>query len=78
MGDFEGVGRVYRTELNPTPERHPQLEKTDRDRRGKGEHPGKDDEPHDRVELHEEDLGQAPVDPGKKRRPTDRHLDISA
>ena len=77
MGEFEGVGRVYRTELNPQPERHPQIDRTERDKRGKGQDPHHD-EPHDRVELHEEGADSATKKANPQSKPKDRKLDISA
>jgi hypothetical protein len=77
MGDFEGVGRVYRTELNPQPERHPQIDRAERDKRGKGQDPHHE-EPHDRVELHEEEADSATKKASPQPKPKDRKLDISA
>jgi hypothetical protein len=77
MGEFDGVGRVYRSDLNPHPERPPQVDRAERDRRGKGgdpDHPG--EEPHDTVELHEEPGDHQ--DKAKAPKPKDRKLDISA
>lgn len=80
MGDLEGVGRVYRPELNPKVERHPQIEKADRDKHGK-DHDEPKEEPHDTVELHEEaeDSQQDHQDGDQPKRPSwPRKLDISA
>ncbi len=76
MGEFDGVGRVFRTELNPHPERHPQVDRTEKDKRGKGEHAHPDDEPHDTVELHEQKM--EPAEKAPEPKPKDRKLDISA
>ena len=81
MGEVEGVGRVYRTEFKPPVDRHPQLDKTDRDKHGRDHEEHPEEEPHDTVELHEEvaPLPQEDQD-GRppKHPPKDRGLDISA
>jgi hypothetical protein len=81
MGEFDGVRRVARTELNPHSERHPRTDPADPDRKG-NQHGGKpEEEPTDSVELHEEP-SPGPTDPKPKPRkktgPNGRGLDISA
>jgi hypothetical protein len=77
MGGFDGVGKVFRTELNPQPERHPQIDRAERDKRGKGQDQHRE-EPHDSVELHEEDAAPAAEKSSPRQKPKDRKLDISA
>lgn len=79
MGEFDGVGRVYRVELNPHAERPPQVDRTEKDKRGKGQDPSHEDEPEDKVELHEE-VASPPegAEKAPKLKPKDRKLDISA
>jgi hypothetical protein len=77
MSQPDAIGRVLRVEYNPPIERHPHLEKTDRDKQGKDHEERRDEEPHDTVELHEE--GQEPQGPqAKMPKPRPRGLDISA
>jgi hypothetical protein len=79
MGEFDGVGRVFRVELNPHPDRPPQVDRTEKDKRGKGEDPHHDEEPQDKVELHEEDrVAPKGDEKAPNPKPKDRKLDISA
>jgi hypothetical protein len=79
MGEFDGVGRVYRVELNPHPDRPPQVERTEKDKRGKEQDAHHDEEPQDKVELHEEEADPPKEDEkAPKPKPKDRKLDISA
>ena len=81
MGDLEGVGRIYRPELNANITRSPHVDKTERDKHHRHREEGEqhEEEPHDTVELHEIDDPKAnrvvpvikPVDPND-------HVDISA
>lgn len=77
MGDLEGVGRIYRPEMNPQSERHPQVDRAERDKQGKGQHDRQEDQPHDTVELHEEP-DKGPKGGAQQASPKDRKLDISA
>lgn len=77
MSGSDGIGRVYRVEFNPPVERHINVEKSDKDKRGKDHDESKEDAPHDTVELHEED-GSHPAKPAKIPKPKARGLDISA
>ena len=77
MSQSDGIGRVLRVEYNPPVERHPQLDKTDRDKRGKDHEERREEEPHDTVELHEE-ADEAAKRPAKVPKPRTRGLDISA
>lgn len=81
MGDLDGVGRVHRTEANAQTERHPFLERTDRDKRGKDQEARDDEKPHDTIELHEDLEPEtrpegSPPNLSSKTQP--RKLDISA
>ena len=81
MGEFDGVGRVVRPELNPHPERHPRTEAADPDRMGHHHDEKPDEEPTDTVELHEEPppgSKDPKAKPGKKTGPNGHGLDISA
>lgn len=77
MGGFEGVGKVFRSELNPQPERHPQIDRAERDKRGKDQDQHRE-EPHDSVELHDEDGAAESKKASPRPKPKDRKLDISA
>ena len=77
MSQSDGIGRVLRVEYNPPVERHPQLDKPDRDKRGKDHEERREEELHDTVELHEEEE-KTPIQPAKVPKPRTRGLDISA
>ncbi|MCH8978805.1 MAG: hypothetical protein IH945_06130 [Armatimonadetes bacterium] len=63
MGQLDGVGRVYRADLNQKVERELQVDRTDRDRKRRDKDDHQDEEPHDTVEIHDEAEGsEAPVD----------------
>ncbi len=79
MGEFDGVGTVNRVELNPHPDRPPQVDRAEKDKRGKDHDAHPDDEPQDKVELHvEEPDPPKGAETGSKPEPKDRKLDISA
>ena len=75
MGDLEGVGRVYRPELNPHPERHIKIDRSEPDKQGH-DHPQQESEPQDKVELHDGTDQSSQKAP--KPSPKDHKLDISA
>lgn len=77
MSQSDGIGRILRVEYNPPVERHPHLEKSDRDKRGKDHEERKDEEPQDTVELHKEPEPPKPP-PAEMPKPKPRGLDISA
>lgn len=80
MGDLEGVGRIYRPELNTNVVRSPHVDKTESDRHRRDQQADhQDEEPHDLVELHELEESEAkpvivPVKPVNPK----GHVDISA
>ena len=90
MGQFDGIGRIYRADINPQVDRNLHVEAAERDRRQRQQDAEakkkKEEEKHDqtplkdKVELHEE--GHQPK-PDTSTGPKNKHdedggLDISA
>ncbi|HXH61128.1 MAG TPA: hypothetical protein VNI20_07195, partial [Fimbriimonadaceae bacterium] len=65
MGQFEGVNRVFRSELNAPVERAIQVDKTDKDRQREEKDERREDLPEDVVELHDEPESEGK--PAKKK-----------
>ncbi len=80
MGDLEGVGRIYRPELNTQVGRSPKIEPTEPDhQRQQKDEQHREGEPKDTVELHEsESLEPKPLTPNPKHLDPESHLDVSA
>ena len=57
MAQLDGVGRVYRADLNQKVERDPQVDRTDRDRKRRDKDDRPDEGPQDTVEIHDEAEG---------------------
>lgn len=80
MGDLEGVGRIYRPELNPNIDRPRQIDPTSGDRKGRsGEEKRQGGESEDTVELHEiEEASEEPQKNAGKPKAPKPNLDVSA
>ena len=53
MAQFDGIGRIYHSELAPNVDRSPQTDRTERDRKRRDKEEKQEEEPQDSVELHE-------------------------
>ena len=66
MSEYDGVSRIFQTGSDVRPDKHKAVSRTDREKQRKEEAETKD-EPHDTVELHDED--GAPPDEAKQSAP---------
>ena len=82
MGQVDGVGRVYRADLNQKVERDIQVDRTEGDRKRRDKDDQQAEEPQDTVDIHDEaegsDGGSEARQKAKAKPPAEDGLDISA
>ena len=70
MGQLDGVGRIFQTDLSHRVGRDLQVDRTEHDRKRGDKDENGDDGPHDTVEIHEEEVADSAPRPDAAK-PTD-------
>lgn len=63
MGQLDGVGRIYRPDLDQNVNSDLQVDRTEHERKRRDKDEQKDDGPHDTVDIHDEEGTEATPEP---------------